>query len=422
LILALLVALVAAVLFRRWSAFEKEVEAELAKIRESKQPVRLEDLQWYYPSPAPAHDTTKPMLEAIVLLPKRSSDRSQFQKMAANWFGLDLSDKPPGKVRQPKPADVERCLRENRRCIEAIEEVAAKEGMARYSIDAERGDVDLLKRLQAAAYLSSLQAYSCAERGDAQEAARAIRAIFGLAQSLERDPRLLCFLMRHSIEANGCRAVSVCIPRTQFSRDALADFDKALAHADEPAEIEAAFCGERLSGIVLLGKGFQEQSTAGLWGRVVAREERHDFAQYLRYWEEILVCVKQPWPASARAAEQLSKRWDEVVRQESLPITEKSKFALYSLIEGSEKAIAIKNATRVVIAVERYRQDHHSPPKSLDNLMPDYVSELPHNPFSGKPFNFTVNEQGLLVYGPAPEKSDGTGSEDIRVRVRYSNK
>ena len=70
---------------RRWAAFRKEVDAELAEIRDSGQPVCVEDLSWFYPSPAPDQDMTKPILDALALLPKDTGVEARIEYMVNDW-------------------------------------------------------------------------------------------------------------------------------------------------------------------------------------------------------------------------------------------------------------------------------------------------------------------------------------------------
>ena len=134
-VLALLAVLVAVLAARRWSAFRKEVDAELAEIHDSGQPVCVEDLSWFYPRPAPDQDMTKPILDALALLPK-DIDKSKLEDMVRDWDEFGPPDKWPDRPKgHAQPADVERCLREGRRGIDSLEQAATKDGSARYPID-----------------------------------------------------------------------------------------------------------------------------------------------------------------------------------------------------------------------------------------------------------------------------------------------
>jgi hypothetical protein len=421
-VLAILAVVLAVFMTRRWAGFRKEVDAELAAIRDARQPVCVEDLSWFYPSPAPDQDMTKPILDALALLPKESEVQSRIEYMVGNWDELGPPDKWPARS---KPADVERYLRENRHGIDCLEEAATKQGAARYPIELEadnsRRYLDRVLNLQTAARLLRLRANVSAEKGDAAQAGRAIRAIFGLARSLEREPKLLTFEVKHVIETIGCNAIAYCIPKIQLSTEDLADFDKALAHADEQTEIVAAFCGQRLPTIVLVQEDFRNQSAAGIVSRIGTQEIQHDFAQCLRYFGEVLACVKEPWPVASREAQEISDRWDKITARGSLPMTRMSQLGFLRLIEHSESAIARKNATRIIIAVERYRRDHHALPDRLDKLVPQYLADLPQDPFSEKPFPWSADDQGLAVYSVGPNGTDdhATG-DDIVVRVKYT--
>jgi hypothetical protein len=414
---------------RRWSAFRQEVEAELAEIRASGQPASAEDWSWFYPRPAPDKDMTKPVLDALALLPKESADRPSFQVMVDDWDEFGPPDKwpakPAGRAAHAKPADVAKSLRDNRRCIDALEQAATKQGSARYPLDEEPDNVgedrNHIRNLLAAAYLLRLSANESVEQGNARRAGLAIVAILGLGRSLERKPLLISLLARHVIENIGCEAVAHCIPRIPLSSEDLAAFDKALAHADEKIETQRALSGERLMAIVAAQQIFRDQSASGVVGRAAMQEDQHDFAQLLRYRGEELACVGRSWAEQSHDLQQLEDRWDKILAQESLPLTNMSRINLNAVLEKCEIAIGRKKEARILIAVERYRRDHHALPQRLESLVPHFIAELPQDPFSEKPFLWFADDQGLVVYSVGPNAADEHAKgDDIALRVKYS--
>jgi hypothetical protein len=55
-------------------------------------------------------------------------------------------------------------------------------------------------------------------------------------------------------------------------------------------------------------------------------------------------------------------------------------------------------ALRIAIAVEQYRRDHEERlPGELAELIPDYLSEIPVDPFSGEDMKFLANDQEYIV-------------------------
>lgn len=422
LVVVLLSVVVLVVLLGRWSDFEREVAAELAGVRAAGQPVCLEDLSWYYPAPAADQDVTATILEALSLLPQLGD--YQPEKMVANWDAHGPPENGPPQDRYSRePEEVDRCLRQYQRVIDLLEEAGRRGGAARYPTEREesRWTDDCALRLKSAGYLLALKAHVCAEHGDAAGTADAIRGILGLARSLEGSPRYISFVLRQSSEALACDAIARHIPQVSISTEDLVGFDKALARPDEPAEMVAALVGERFDMIIFLQDEFRNQSTQSAFGRIAARESQHDFAQYLRYMDEAVACAAKPWPDSYRDAQQLSVRWDKIASQASLPITRMCKLALPEMLKKSERAKAVKNAARLVLAMERFRRDQHGLPHQLEAIVPRYLDVLPKDAFSGRPLRWFVDEDGLVVYSVGPNGADDRAeSDDPSLRVKYT--
>ena len=66
--------------------------------------------------------------------------------------------------------------------------------------------------------------------------------------------------------------------------------------------------------------------------------------------------------------------------------------------------------TMLSAATEFYRAEHDSYPPSLDDLVPDYIPDLPEDPFSGESFVYTSTESGYLLYSVGPDMRDDGGS------------
>ncbi|MFC1735160.1 sigma-70 family RNA polymerase sigma factor [Candidatus Hydrogenedentota bacterium] len=62
-------------------------------------------------------------------------------------------------------------------------------------------------------------------------------------------------------------------------------------------------------------------------------------------------------------------------------------------------------------AIELYRVENDSPPPSLDTLVPDYISELPEDPFSGDSFAYDSTDSGYVLYSTGPDMVDDGGVE-----------
>jgi len=61
-------------------------------------------------------------------------------------------------------------------------------------------------------------------------------------------------------------------------------------------------------------------------------------------------------------------------------------------------------------AVELYRSENDIYPASLGDLVPNYVPELPEDPFTGDSFVYAQTPSSYLLYSVGPDMLDDGGS------------
>lgn len=71
---------------------------------------------------------------------------------------------------------------------------------------------------------------------------------------------------------------------------------------------------------------------------------------------------------------------------------------------------ALHAAAWAGIAVDRYRLDHGTFPATLDALVPQYLDEVPLDPFSNQPLKYRVNAGSALIYSIGPDQHDDGGA------------
>jgi len=88
-----------------------------------------------------------------------------------------------------------------------------------------------------------------------------------------------------------------------------------------------------------------------------------------------------------------------------------------SFLPATEAILAQEAATHTEVrgimlsaAVELYRSENDTYPESLADLVPDYVPELPEDPFSGQPFEYAQTPSSYLLYSVGPDMLDDGGS------------
>lgn len=63
------------------------------------------------------------------------------------------------------------------------------------------------------------------------------------------------------------------------------------------------------------------------------------------------------------------------------------------------------------LAAAAYHARHQKYPSALDALVPEFISEIPRDPFDGKPLKMTNVDEGLILYGIGPDLKDDGGAE-----------
>jgi hypothetical protein len=63
----------------------------------------------------------------------------------------------------------------------------------------------------------------------------------------------------------------------------------------------------------------------------------------------------------------------------------------------------------IKLALRAYQADHERLPGSLQDLVPEYLTELPNDPFSGKPFQYRGERETHSLYSFGPDNDDDHG-------------
>jgi hypothetical protein len=64
---------------------------------------------------------------------------------------------------------------------------------------------------------------------------------------------------------------------------------------------------------------------------------------------------------------------------------------------------------QTVLMLRRYANEHETYPETLDSLVPDYLSTLPIDPFSGTPLEYSRTGNGFLLYSVGRNRTDDGG-------------
>lgn len=65
------------------------------------------------------------------------------------------------------------------------------------------------------------------------------------------------------------------------------------------------------------------------------------------------------------------------------------------------------------LAAERYRQSKNRWPENWEELVPEYLQEVPEDPWSDKPLRMRKTEEGLTIYSVGANGVDDGGLPEV---------
>ena len=138
----------------------------------------------------------------------------------------------------------------------------------------------------------------------------------------------------------------------------------------------------------------------------------HNAVSALRLWAQLVEVVRTPWPEKAgRAANLLEADRPEQSRtgRSFNPLLNRG-IALGAFSQAVDSTqLIIDRSSRVAVAIERFRRDRNALPTALSDLVPQYLREIPSDPYSGRPLLFRPAESGYTVYSVGPNQQDDRG-------------
>jgi hypothetical protein len=187
---------------------------------------------------------------------------------------------------------------------------------------------------------------------------------------------------------------------------ALFGFDKETASSERGARWAAHIFGR------LLGSSPEKVETdmGAVYRCLVKLAESPYDAEQLRNFEDSVVP-----PLDSHRMIRLSDPVGYLIAKLTAPV-----FA--PLIVRYHRRAAELRATAVVLAFRQYQQAERHVPVTLQDLVPKYISEIPLDPFDGKPLRHRLRANGQwIVYSVGPDQIDEQGEQPKGDPRRFSD-
>jgi hypothetical protein len=275
--------------------------------------------------------------------------------------------------------------------------------------------------LRHASTLLAYDALARATRGDGRGAVDDLAAIFGMARHVNY-PLLIDLLTAAAVERTGAKALEDVLALVPLTGDQLAP----LTAAGEPYRdhLRRVFAVEEawgLASIVMVATGrakgspdLEQEFNLDSFGaavldsplyRVFFLEE--DLAAYRAHMRAFREYAFQPAPAMLDKFEEREKlikatRGGGIMAGLLVPAAYKVAFAA---LDGD----ATRALVRLAVAATAFKAKHGKYPEKLAGLVPDFLAEVPPDPYDGRPIRLRPEDGGLVLYSIGRDRKDDGG-------------
>lgn len=427
---AMLVVILIALLLAWRIRLTHEVDAKLAAIRAAGLPTSGAELNSYYPAVPDGENAALVMTQAFALMrnypDSRSNEVANFKFQSRNQQFTPAQKQLFGSYVEMNAS----ALAKMREAIELPE--------CRYPVDYTPGPNTLLLHLGKLHNLAEIVRYEsllAGESGDTSNVVASIDNLLGMANTLDKEPDLIAQLVRISFIAMAKNSLELCLQATNLSEPELNGLASTFSAADKTNLMAKALAGEpaintpvfiqvnrNANGARELVKGMKDTgeifSTPDLDARLI-RDPRfyeatgfwdRDLLYYLNVMETNIALASFAPPQNLVAAGNLKKAENEA-EQNRCYLSKLFIEALSNALTNDVKHFAYLRTSTTAIAVERFRLTREKLPEDLTELVPQFLSAVPIDPFDGKPLRYRHLAKGYVIYSVGTDGHDDGGKE-----------
>src|SRR5262245_38195204 len=281
-------------------------------------------------------------------------------------------------------------------------------------------------RLRHGALLLAYDALARASRGDSRGALDDVSAMFGIARHVHY-PLLIDLLTAAAVEKTGARVLEDVLSLAPVKAEDLARLNIGAGESFRE-RLRRVFVMEEawgLAAFVMIATGrargspdIQAQTPMDAFGEAMLDSPLYriffledDLAAYRRHLRTMSENAAQPAPAMLEGFDKHEQsiratRGGGILAGLLIPATVKCAYL-------SLDADATRSLVRLAIAATAYKAKHRKYPEKLTDLVPDFVPEVPPDPYDGRPMRLRREKGGIVIYSIGRDrKGEGrTGDE-----------
>lgn len=404
------------------------VTSEIERIHQSGELVTIEELEESHRLPAGENDEAQSWLRVLETFrtPSYVAEAKPFPVI-----GYGVGDVPlPGEP-WPQREEARALLQSNELVLDELFQLGESHGAARYPLRLKKGEsvlrfhgqstmsdaLGMTPTVRFLAFAARVRAFE----GDSHACARSIETLMHMADSLQLDPTVSAHFFRTVIYSLACGTMEDLMPHVALSDEAI----QSLQHKLQKAELQAGFLRGFIGQRVMVTQHFADRFEFTP-GQIVRRsmfdwEMAPDLKLFicLRYFAALIHACQQPRPETQRLGLAAAREFGD---QDSYsPIDDcfgvVGMVAKPDILTFLNRAVARVDVAATALAAERYRRVNGSFPKSLETLVPSFLSQVPIDPFDGSPLRFLVRDDGSIsVYSVGEDTIDDGGKGDATLK------
>ena len=414
---------------------KSKYKEELTKIKSLGEPTTWADLNTWYKAVPAANNSALAYLETRKSIPPSGPVDSAYIRAQSVW--KRSKNYNPSTLRiHPSllPSVRAKLIARNAQINQLLNfySTSPANQPARFTVDWNNGWSTLLPHLawlKRDANLLIMRSRIFADAGNAGEAIRSILAVHRLAHLLEGEPIMISVLVQSALYHIADEQIERLLNQFALNDAQLLALHRSIASFNVPAQYANAFIGERCSVIatdetVRNGSSAEIQKIGGggevlekvlvqhLKNRPVAGRDL-DMTFYLEFQNSMIKLFKSDYPQLPASHEKYNENVKTLARisetKELISGKPNPKYILSSMMLPAWFTLTEKKSriwrwslqqqlAGTAIAIERYRLANRTLPQSLNQLIPQYLSSLPVDPYSeGKTLRYAAGANGSFM-------------------------
>lgn len=270
------------------------------------------------------------------------------------------------------------------------------------------------------------------------KALNSVRASLFVIRSMDGEPVQSSLHAQYACAAIALSGLEELLQRADFTAADLQSLQDDIHTLENSLDITRVLHGTRaytlgswptLASSVAARSGYAIATPFGSFPAFVQRRawqmyeqgghKEADLLNFLDLYEEILAIAKLPSQEALVASQNLEKQLKASLKPSMNMIKTTSELSLLLQIFPKQAALlAVLRNAQTALAVERFRLENNRLPDGLGEIIPQYLSAAPIDPFTGHPLQYRFTEHGFRVYCFGEDGQDDGGL--TRLEKSYS--